>query len=721
MAQNDGVFDEGFDPQTPTPAAEPRRTLLDELDESTTDPNKIVNKAPKEQFRLNYLDVGCLVINRMIGTGIFNSPQTVMIGTNSTGMSLIFWVFGLFYAMAGAHVYVEYGLNVPRYIIDGVEQSVPRSGGDLNYLQYIFPRPRYRKDTVLLIGCLYGISFICVGNMAGNCIICALRILQAAHPERDGDFSNGEVRGIALGIAVFACFIHAFSRRGGIWLNNVLALIKIGILLLIIVATCAVAGQAFHRADTGAAVVNEWGDNTSRATAFGQASDEANGYGQAFLAIIFAFSGFEQPNYVLGEIKRPRKTFPIAMFTSVAIVSLFYVAVNICYMVVVPAELQTDQKSGSVAQQFFKMTFGALSNNEGVTGLRVFNAFLAISSFGNIVVMTYTAARMKQEIAKQGFLPWPKFFAQNKDVSLGRLLQWLQHRRGLKFLRFLSPEQHKERTPVGALVLHMGSCIVLIFVTYSLSAGDAYSLLAGMGAYLINSIFGFLLAAGVLLLRVRGPPLSDEVSTQHHPAVQTKQPPVTSWKAMTKGTVRPWLSITSAIIYLIGNGYCVVTNWVPPVGKFLSSKTIAWYLTPMISWCIFLVGSVWYLGFLVRVNRRRRNKKEEFVYERSLEFDWAEYTTGSKDDGSSGSGEQGGVTGGKKSGGLILLHETIYRAWRGTEMKVLGGSEAHHQMNGNENGDLDTASVAVAQTPMDEFAGTDFGNVGFNTSGVYGR
>ncbi|KAK3361360.1 amino acid permease-domain-containing protein [Lasiosphaeria ovina] len=708
MAHNDGVFDEALDEigQPPNPIGEPRRRLLDELDESTTDPNKIVNKAPKEQFRLNYLDVGCLVINRMIGTGIFNSPQTVMIGTNSTGISLLLWLFGLFYAMAGAHVYVEYGLNVPRYIIDGVEQSVPRSGGDLNYLQYVFPRPRYRKDTVLLMGCLYGISFICVGNMAGNCIICALRILQAAHPERDNDSSNGEIRGIALGIAFFACFIHAFSRRGGIWLNNILALVKVGILLLIIGAACAVAGGAFHRADTGTAVGNEFGNNTSKATAFGQASDEANGYGQAFLAIIFAFSGFDQPNYVLGEIKRPRKTFPVSMFTSVAIVSLLYVAVNICYMVVVPAELQSDRQVGSVAHQFFKMTFGALSSNEEVTGLRVFNAFLAISSFGNIVVMTYTAARMKQEIAKQGFLPWPKFFAQNKDVSFGRLLQWLQLHRGLKFLKFLSPEQHKERTPVGALVLHMASCVILILVTYPLSAGDAYSLLSGMGAYLINSVFGFFLALGILLLHFRGPPQSDEVTTQHHPAAETKGPPATNWKAMTKGTVRPWLSVASAVIYLIGNGYCVITNWVPPVGKFLViTKTMAWYLTPIISWCIFILGALWYLGFLVRVNRRKRNKNEEFIYERSPEFDWAE--TGDRD-GNYGS-EQGGI--GKKSGGLILIHETVYLAWRGTEMKVLG----EVCQSGN-----DTVSVA-SPAPIDEFAGTDFGNVGFNISGVYGR
>jgi hypothetical protein len=43
-----------------------------------------------------------------------------------------------------------------------------------------------------------------------------------------------------------------------------------------------------------------------------------------------------------------------------------------------------------------------------------------------MIVMTYTAARVKQEIAKEGILPYPRFFAQNTDLSLGRLLAWLR-------------------------------------------------------------------------------------------------------------------------------------------------------------------------------------------------------------------------------------------------------------------------------------------------------
>ena len=68
------------------------------------------------------------------GTGIFNSPGRVIAGTNSTGAALLCWFAGIVSGLCGAHVYVEYGLNVPRYTIDGFEQTVPRSGGDLHYV-----------------------------------------------------------------------------------------------------------------------------------------------------------------------------------------------------------------------------------------------------------------------------------------------------------------------------------------------------------------------------------------------------------------------------------------------------------------------------------------------------------------------------------------------------------------------------------------------------------
>ena len=63
-------------------------------------------------------------------------------------------------------------------------------------------------------------------------------------------------------------------------------------------------------------------------------------------------------------------------------------------MVVVPKEAQLNPNN-NVALLFFQLTFGAVSDNP-VLPNRILAVFLAISSFGNIVVMTFTAARGKQ-------------------------------------------------------------------------------------------------------------------------------------------------------------------------------------------------------------------------------------------------------------------------------------------------------------------------------------
>jgi hypothetical protein len=52
-------------------------------------------------------------------------------------------------------------------------------------------------------------------------------------------------------------------------------------------------------------------------------------------------------------------------------------------MVVVPGE---EQIHHNVAQRFFELTLGRLSFSD-ITGYRIFNAFLALSTFGNIIVM----------------------------------------------------------------------------------------------------------------------------------------------------------------------------------------------------------------------------------------------------------------------------------------------------------------------------------------------
>jgi hypothetical protein len=210
-----------------------------------------------------------------------------MIGTGSVGISLFLWLAGGLYTIAGTYMYIEFGLTIPRYVFNGVDQGIPRSGGTLNYLQYTFPRLAYRPGTFLLITCLFGVSYIIIGNMAGNSLVFGIRTLEAANVS----VTNGAVRAIAVGATTFACGIHVISRRGGIWLSNVLAAIKILILLLIVITgICAWAGAFKTKVYAS--------DNMTASAAFADPSRDSYGYVKAFLAIIFAWTGFDQPNYV---------------------------------------------------------------------------------------------------------------------------------------------------------------------------------------------------------------------------------------------------------------------------------------------------------------------------------------------------------------------------------------------------------------------------------------
>ncbi|KAM0232655.1 hypothetical protein ACHAP5_010662 [Fusarium lateritium] len=632
----------------------------------TDNPNGIFTSAPKEAFKLGYFDVMCLVLNRMIGTGIFNSPQRVMEGTRSTGASLLLWLAGIIYCLSGVHVYIEYGLNVPRYTINGIEQSVPRSGGDLNYLQYVYRKPAYRSGTVLLSTCMFGFCFVALGNMAGNCISFATRVLYASGND---DPAPGAVRGIAIGIAVLTCFIHTFSRRGGILLNNILAMIKVMILLLIII-TAIVVGAGGLKTHEGEKVKNYIPENTQPSRAFADSGD-ANGYAHAFLAIIFSFSGFEQPNYVMGEISRPRRKHPIAMMLGVGIAILLYMAVNVSYMVVVPRNAQINT---NVAQEFFERTLGSLTENE--TGKRIFNAFLAISSMGNIIVMTYTAARVKQEIAKEGVLPYAKFFAQDGDISLGRLLSWFQKKgmfSSILSTRWLSPEDHRERTPVGAFFLHLASCFILIFATWGMSPTNSYTLLTSLSAYVINAFFGIFLGLGILILRFKGPPRTDKGETQS-PAAAPQ-----TWRQMTGKHINPILSVICAVIYIVGGLWPIVTIWIKPAIR----QSLRWWLIPTITWSIIGGSMLWYLGFISFAWRRKQKRNEIFVVEKKPEFESADV---------GGSGE--------KPSGYVLVHETVYLSW------IAG--EVHESSGSGPAGGFEERPDTMSAPSAGRYAGTDF-------------
>jgi amino acid transporter len=150
-----------------------------------------------------------------------------------------------------------------------------------------------------LILCVYGLNYIFVASSAPNALSFGDDVIGGAGTDRSAAKDNA-ARGIAMVAVTFCCCLHAFTRRGGIVLNNIVVVVKLMILCAFpIMAFCALGGVA----DTNHAKAN-----MSASNAFDDARTNVDGYVQATMAILFAYNGYNQANYVrypIGTFDRP--------------------------------------------------------------------------------------------------------------------------------------------------------------------------------------------------------------------------------------------------------------------------------------------------------------------------------------------------------------------------------------------------------------------------------
>lgn len=92
-------------------------------------------------------------IGRIIGTGIFSTPSTILNSVGSVGASLLLWVAGFFLSFCGLFIWLEFGT------------MFPRSGGEKVYLEAVYRRPKYLATVI------FSASAIILGFSASNCIV----------------------------------------------------------------------------------------------------------------------------------------------------------------------------------------------------------------------------------------------------------------------------------------------------------------------------------------------------------------------------------------------------------------------------------------------------------------------------------------------------------------------------------------------------------------------
>lgn len=312
---------------------------------------------------------------------------------------------------------------------------MPFNGGELIYFNKVWPRPKPFS------GILFGVYFIVLGHTSGNAIAFARQVVLTANPPpplpADGTrpgppvFDSRIVNLIALSVLGLVCLLHYFTKRLGLFLNRLSALYKV--ILLFTVASLAIRSRQKH-------IDFEW---QNRSVPEFKAFDSISG----FIYIVYSYSGWENSNYVVGELKTKPKHFRLGAFLALALVTTGYILVTLGYYLACSTlNIENGQDLGMA--MVLAPTFGYKGAQKGL------QVCIAISAFGNLIADVYTSCRVKQAIALHNFLPFSKFFAADSKPF---------------------------GTPGGALLLHwICSAIVIVSIP---STGDGYSFVIGLFTY----------------------------------------------------------------------------------------------------------------------------------------------------------------------------------------------------------------------------------------------
>ena len=128
------------------------------------------------------------------------------------------------------------------------------------------------------------------------------------------DHNDTAIRLLAVAALTVAPILHGAWRRGGIVVNNFLAIVKTVTLLSIVGIGFALgAGASVGNGPVGKAAVKE---NFSMHNSFADARRNVPDYSCSLLFIVFSMSGFKQPFYVCRKtVRKNFRKLDLTMFT----------------------------------------------------------------------------------------------------------------------------------------------------------------------------------------------------------------------------------------------------------------------------------------------------------------------------------------------------------------------------------------------------------------------
>ncbi|KAK8034341.1 hypothetical protein PG993_009336 [Apiospora rasikravindrae] len=421
---------------------------------------------------LTYMNGLGLIIGLIIGSGIFSSPSQVNSNVGSPGASLIVWVIAGVLAWTGAASYAELG------------GAIPLNGGPQAYLSKILGEMAGFLFTWVAVLVLKPGSAAIIAIIMGEYLVRAFIGVEA-------ETINPWVgKSVALVGLVLLTFMNALSTRLGTRTNDMLMFLKfialIGVTIVGVIV--AITGLSYSGPANVEWKTHGWFEGTSK--------DGAE-WAVAIYAGLWAFDGWDNTNYVVGEFRNPGRDLPRVIHTAMPLVIICYVLANMAYFFVLPAA--TINSTNTVAVNFGQTVFGPI-------GALIFALIVSASCFGALNSQTFTSSRLVYAAGKEGYLP--TVFARiglrstEPGLSSTRTRSWLSKR-----LHTMLGDEEAGLffTPVNALLLNAFLTIMYIVV------GEFGELLTFYGV--AGYTFYFLTVLGLIILRVKEPNLERPYKT----------------------------------------------------------------------------------------------------------------------------------------------------------------------------------------------------------------
>lgn len=309
--------------------------------------------------KLNTFDATMIVVSLVIGIGIFRTPAIVASSTESAALFFAAWILGGVISFLGALTFAEVGA---RFTHPGAYYSVvaecyhPALAFMLNWTNVVVVNGA-GAAAVAIIGAEYLVPILLPAAMQ----------------------SQLTVQAVATVLTLFLITINYLGIKTGAWAQNILTLIKIGMILML-------AFVAFQYGNS----------NPTAAISTGVSRPWWIALGIGLISVFYTYGGYQIALNFGADIKNAQKNMPRAIFFGIVIIIALYLVINAAYFRV----LGLDGIAGAklVAAEVARVCFGR-------SAYLIVSIAIFLSAMGFVNVTLMQIPRTYYAMAEKGALP----------------------------------------------------------------------------------------------------------------------------------------------------------------------------------------------------------------------------------------------------------------------------------------------------------------------------